>query len=121
MKTTYKGTITLLQSDAKTGAKSIYHNDNGKCEFYNFNVKVELTETNCHIEFYYQNDPFELKLVNQSDGHYKGNLYVYREYEESRGNASLELLQGEKKVILIGEYSEEENGFYNCIVEIPLS
>ncbi len=118
MKTVCNGMMILLQPDIKTSAVSIYHKDDGKCEFYNIKVKVEFTGNGCYIEFTYLNDPYELRLLHQGNGHYKGSLFVHREFDDPRGSASLELYRSEKKVLLVGDYEEESNGFYNCFIEI---
>ncbi len=118
MKPNYEGSILMLKPDNKINVKSVYHLDYGECEFYNLPVKVELNENLCYIEFYYQNEPFELVLKNQGKGHFKGDLFVYCDYSEPLGGASLELFRNEMKIILIGDYNEVHSGYFNCFVEL---
>lgn len=115
---TLKGTLLLLQPKEKTNSKSVYHVDYGTCEFYTLQANVRLDEKTCHVHFNYYGDPYELVLSNQGNGHYKGGLYVHNDREESRGNASLDLLNSNNKVMLVGDYTEDDNGFFNCFLEL---
>ena len=109
----YTGTIIGL----KSSFGSIYNIvvDDNKCYAWKGNVVAEFKDKMLTITFNWNGESFELRLSLLKEGYYTGKIIFN---SEEGGHVLLWSYNQKDRMILKGDFEEEDAGNYDCFIEL---